>query len=56
MRRVEQEAPGAGAEALALLRQLLAEQSAQRPRHALEISRALDSLREVMRHPLGRAA
>jgi serine/threonine-protein kinase len=56
VRRVEQEAPGAGPGAIALLRQLLAPQPEQRPRHALEISRALDSLREVMRHPLGKAA
>jgi serine/threonine-protein kinase len=41
---VEQQAPGAGGAALALLRALLAAQREQRPRHALEISRALAAI------------
>jgi serine/threonine-protein kinase len=41
---VEQQAPGAGSAALALLRALLAAQREHRPRHALEISRALAAI------------
>jgi serine/threonine-protein kinase len=41
---VEQHAPGAGSAALALLRALLSPQREARPRHALEISRALAAI------------
>jgi serine/threonine-protein kinase len=44
-RRVDGELPGAGQSALALLRSLLAPHPGQRPRHALEISRALAAIR-----------
>jgi serine/threonine-protein kinase len=44
VRLVDGEAPGAGPRALALLRSLLAAQPSQRPRHALEISRALAAI------------
>lgn len=42
---VDDAAPGAGHAALALLRRLLAPQRAHRPRHALDISRALRDIR-----------
>jgi serine/threonine-protein kinase len=44
VRRVEHDAPGAGQQALALLRTLLAPLREQRPRHALDISRALSRI------------
>jgi serine/threonine-protein kinase len=42
---IERDLPGAGRAALALLKALLAPQRAQRPRHALDISRALGAIR-----------
>ncbi|GAB3470712.1 hypothetical protein GCM10027321_41490 [Massilia terrae] len=47
---------GGGTAALALLRTLLAPQRAQRPRHALDISRALAQIRDAMQRTLRSAA
>lgn len=55
---VEQQAPGAGNGALALLRTLLAAGSEERPRHALDISRALAAINDAATPtlPMRRAA
>jgi eukaryotic-like serine/threonine-protein kinase len=51
---IEQGLPGAGRAAIALLTTLLAPQRAQRPRHALDISRALAAIKPV--RPMMRSA
>jgi serine/threonine-protein kinase len=51
-RRIECDFPGASPGALALLRALLAAQREQRPRHALEISRALGRVNDAVRRSL----
>jgi eukaryotic-like serine/threonine-protein kinase len=53
---VEDSAPGAGHEALALLRRLLDPRPEQRPRHALDISRALARIGATWRIPVRSAA
>jgi eukaryotic-like serine/threonine-protein kinase len=49
---VEQQAPGAGMSALALLRTLLSPRREGRPRHAVQVSRALAPIRDAARRAL----